>query len=219
MSETATTQPARPVLRGWLHLAALPLAVVGAAILATRVSGGARELSVLAFAVCLVGLYATSSLYHVPTWSQRARRILARVDVAMIQLFIVGTFTPIAYHALSGPWRTWSLAAAWGIGLVGAAVAASPLRAPRWVGAASYTAFAWLLVVPLVRVLSVLPSMGIGLLVLGGVFYSAGAVVYTRRRPDPLPRWFGYHELFHLLVIAASTAHYLAIWRYILPIG
>lgn len=223
MNETAITErptrAARPLLRGWLHLAALPPAILGGVLLISRVPEGPRELSVLAFAVGLVGLYTTSALYHVPTWSQRARRILARVDVAMIQLAIVATFTPIAYHALSGPLRTWSLTLAWTIGLIGAAVAASPLQAPRWVGATSYTAFAWLLVVPLVRALSVLPTMGVGLLVLGGLLYTVGAIVYTRRRPDPYPRWFGYHELFHLLVIAASVAHYLAIWRYVLPIG
>lgn len=223
MNATVTTErpsrSARPLLRGWLHLAALPPAVLGGVLLVSRVAEGPRALSVLAFAVGLVGLYATSALYHVPTWSPRARRVLARVDVAMIQLFIVATFTPIAYHGLSGPLRTWSLTVAWTIGLIGAVVAASPLEAPRWVGAASYTAFAWLLVVPLVRVLTMLPAMGVTLLAVGGLFYTVGAVVYATRRPDPFPRWFGYHELFHLLVVAASIAHYVAIWRYILPIG
>lgn len=208
----------RPLLRGWLHALMVPIAVVGASLLWQSAPGGlSARLAVGVFATTFVGLYAISSLYHVGRWSARARYILSRCDVAMIQLFIAGTFTPIAFHSLSGGWRMWSLFVAWAVAIIGAAVAASPLRAPRWVGTAGYLAVGWLAVVPMTQIITALPWEGTGLIVLGGALYTLGGIVYAKRWPDPLPRWFGFHEVFHLLVIAASICHYLAIWRYVLP--
>ena len=216
----ATTSPARPLLRGWLHAAMVPVALVGGWLaVSSAAGGGARRTSVLVFGICLVGLYTTSSLYHVPRWSSRARYILSRCDVAMIQLFIAGTFTPVAFHALSGAWRTWSLSAAWTIAIAGSGIAVSPIKAPRWVATTGFIAVGWLAVVPLVKMMNALPWEGIGLIALGGLLYTLGAIVYAKRWPDPFPRWFGFHEVFHLLVVAASTAHFLAIWRYVLPVS
>ena len=215
----APREDGRPVLRGWLHAFATPLAVLGAVTLWRSTQGTAAQTSALVFGVALVGLYAVSSAYHLGRWSARARYILSRCDVAMIQLFIAATFTPIAFHALEGGWRQWSLVLAWVIALVGSGIAVSPLQAPRWLGTAGYLAVGWLTVVPFTRMISALPWEGIGLIIFGGMLYTLGGIVYVRRWPDPLPAWFGYHEVFHLLVIAASTAHYLAIWRYVLPGG
>lgn len=218
MSAALTDVVTKPLLRGWLHLLAVPVAAGGAVVLvldADRSAGG--RVSVLVFGLCLVGLYATSSLYHVGTWSARMRGVLSRCDGAMIQLFIAGTFTPVAYHALSGPWRVWSLVVAWSIALVGAVIAASALPTPRWLGTAGYIAAGWATVVPFTQIISALPWEGSGLIVLGGVLYTVGAVVFALRRPDPWPRWFGYHEIFHVFVVAASTVHYVAVWQYVLP--
>lgn len=210
----------RPLLRGWLHAAMAPVAVLGTAVLwqAADVSP-AKRLSVAVFGIALTGLYTTSSLYHVGRWSARARYVLSRCDVVMIQLFIAATFTPLALHALDGAWRIWSLVGAWAVALVGAGIAASPLRAPRWVGTLGFIAVGWLGVVPFTRIALALPAEGTGLIIAGGMLYTLGAVVYARQRPDPMPTWFGYHEVFHLLVVAASVCHYLAIWRYVLPIS
>ena len=222
-STAGRTLPARadgrPLLRGWIHAVSVPFAGYGLYLLMRGVAAAPlqRQISVAVFGVCLVGLYAVSSLYHVPRWDAKVRYVLSRCDVAMIQLFIAGTFTPIAFHALDGGWRRWSLVVAWTLALVGAAIAASPLTAPRWVGTLGYLAVGWLAVVPFVKVIGSLPWEGTGLIVLGGLLYTVGAIVYVRRWPDPLPAWFGYHEVFHLLVVAASTCHYLAIWRYVLP--
>ena len=208
----------RPALRGWLHAVAVPAAAVGALLLwRSAVTAGAGRLSAAVFGIGLIGLYTTSSVYHVGRWSAPVRRFLARCDVAMIQLFIAASFTPVALHALSGAWRAYSLVIAWAIGVGGAAIAASPLRAPRWVGTLGYIAVGWLAVVPMTRIVLALPWEATGLIALGGVLYTVGALVYARRRPDPFPSWFGYHEVFHLLVVAASTCHYVAIWRYVLP--
>jgi hemolysin III len=206
-----------PMLRGWLHGAMTPLALAGVWVLWQSVHHSPlSRASVAVFGVCLVGLYATSALRHLPRWDPRARTILSRCDGAMIQLFIAGTFTPIGFHTLEGGWRLWSLVGAWTVAITGAAIAASPLCAPRWLGTLGYIAVGWLSVVPFTKIISALPWEASGLIVLGGVLYTLGGIVYAARRPDPFPTWFGYHEVFHLFVIAGSTAHYLAIWRYVL---
>lgn len=218
MSTPELPELPRPALRGVLHAAILPLAVAGTALLwsAARPDVGSRG-SVAVFGVGLIALYAVSSTYHLGRFSARARELLGRLDAAVIQLFIAATFTPIAFHALSGGWRTWSLVGAWVIALGGAGIAASPLRAPRWVSTSGFMAVGWLTVVPFTRIVLALPWQGASLIALGGLLYTVGAIIYARQSPDPIPHVFGYHEVFHLLVVAASTAHWLAIWRYVLP--
>ncbi|MGI8573882.1 MAG: PAQR family membrane homeostasis protein TrhA [Egibacteraceae bacterium] len=215
----ALRRDGKPLLRGWFHALAVPLAIVGTLVLWQAVEAPTARASLGVFGLSLIGLYSISAAYHLGRWSERNRRLLARADAAMIQLFIAGTFTPVAFFALDGNWRRWSLVLAWGIGLTGALIAGSPLRAPRWLSSLAYVAVGWLTVVPFTRMMAALPWQGIGLIILGGLLYTAGAVVYARRCPDPFPAWFGFHEVFHLLVIAASCAHYLAIWRYVLPAG
>ena len=196
-----------------------PLTIAGTWLLWTGANTPAQRASVAVFGVCMTGLYTTSSLYHIAPWTERARYFMSRLDVAMIQLFIAGTFTPVALHALSGAWRVWSLVVAWLIALVGAAIAISPIKAPRWVSTGGFIAIGWLSIVPMTRVINALPWEGLGLIALGGLLYTVGAIVYARKRPDPAPEWFGFHEIFHLFVVAASICHYLAIWRYVLPTG
>jgi hemolysin III len=210
----------RPKLRGWIHAAMVPAAVI-AGVLLWQASAPAMpsRLSVLVFAASLVGLYAVSSIYHVPDWSARIRRILSRCDLVMIKIFIAGTFTPVAIHALDGAWRTWSLVAAWLVVVVGAVVIVSPLKAPRWLSTAGYLAFGWLGAIPAAQLIGALDWQALGLIALGGLLYTVGATIYARRWPDPWPHVFGYHEIFHLLVVAGATAHYLAIWRYVVPMG
>ncbi len=207
----------RPRLRGWLHLGMVPLVLAGTVVLlASTSTGAAGKTSIAVFGGCLLGLYGTSGMYHTWRWPAKVRTVLARVDTAMIVLLIAGTFTPIAFHTLDGAWRVWSLVVAWFVAVVGATLAASPLKAPRWLGTVGYIAFGWLGVVPLIKIGQALPLAGSGLIALGGILYTLGGVVYARRRPDPWPRWFGFHEVFHLLVIAGTICHYLAIWGYVL---
>jgi hemolysin III len=207
----------RPRLRGWLHLGMVPLVLAGTVVLlASTSTGAAGKASIAVFGGCLLGLYGTSGMYHTWRWPAKVRTVLGRVDTAMIVLLIAGTFTPIAFHTLDGAWRVWSLVVAWLVAVVGATLAASPLKAPRWLGTVGYIAFGWLGVVPLIKIGQALPLAGSGLIALGGILYTLGGVVYARRRPDPWPRWFGFHEVFHLLVIAGTICHYLAIWGYVL---
>ena len=224
METTSTAVPIaprapRPRLRGWIHSATAPVAAVVAIELFRAAAPGLPRLSVAVFGVALIGLFTTSGLYHAPSWPARVARRLARADVAMIQLFIAATFTPVAVHTLSGAWRTWSLVVAWTVAIIGAIVAASPLTGPRWLTVAAYASFGALGAIPLLRIAEVLPLPGVLLVIAGGTVYLIGGVIYARRRPDPWPRWFGFHEVFHALVVIGGTAHVIAIWRYALPLA
>lgn len=195
------------------------MAILVAVLLARRAADGLPRISVIVFGVALTGLYGISAAYHVPKWPARVRGILSRMDVAMIQLFIAASFVPVAVHALEGRWRMWSLVAAGVVAVGGAAVAASPIKGPRWLGTTGYVAFGGSLLLFVLRALDRLPPVGIALLVGSALVYAVGGIVYTRRQPDPWPAWFGFHEVFHLLVVLASGLHVLAVWRYVLPLA
>lgn len=224
MPRSATTavpeaRSARPRLRGWIHATAAPVALVVAVLLWQEAAPGLPKLSTGVFGTFLVLLYATSALYHAPRWPARVRWLLSRADVAMIQLFIAASFTPLAVHTMAGAWRFWSLVVAWTLGVGGAAIAASPLKGPRWLSVGAYIAFGSLAAIPLPRVVSSLPVQGIALVLASAALYLAGAVVYLRRRPDPWPEWFGFHEVFHVLVVAAGATYVVAVWAYALPLA
>ena len=216
---TVPAPSARPRLRGWIHGAMVPVAIVVAVLLWRAASPGLPRVSVAVFGTGLTALYLASAVYHAPSWTQRVRRWLARIDVAVIQLFIAATFTPVAVHTLSGAWRSWSLGIAWAIAIIGAAVAVSPLSGPRWLTVAAYASFGSLGAIPLLRVAEALSAGGVALILAGGVVYIAGGVIYARQGPNPWPKWFGFHEVFHVLVVLASALHAIAIWRYALPLA
>jgi len=192
---------------------------VTAILLWRAASPGLPRLSVAIFGIGLIGLYTTSGLYHAPAWPAPIKRWLARADVAMIQLFIAASFTPVAVHTLTGAWRTWSLGIGWAIAIIGAFVAVSPLKGPRWLSVAAYASFGALGAIPLTRIVEVLPPTGSALVILGGTLYLLGGIVYARQAPNPWPAWFGFHEVFHLLVVLAGATHVVAIWRYALPLA
>lgn len=213
------TVPGRPRLRGWIHAAAAPVAAVVAVLLWRETSSGLSRLSIAVFGIALITLYTMSGTYHVPAWPANIRRWLAKIDVAVIPLFIAATYTPVAVHALGGAWRTWSLAIAWTIAVVGAGVALSPAKGPRWLTVAAYVSFSLLAVIPFAQIVQMLPLAGAALILLGGALYILGGVVYARQVPNPWPAWLGFHEVFHLLVVVAGAAHVIAIWRYALPLA
>ena len=209
----------RPRLRGWIHGAAVPFAAITAAALWRAAEPGVSRVSIAVFGICLVALYLVSSVYHLPPWPEKVRRWLGRIDTAMIQLFIAAAFTPFAVHTLHGAWRTWSLVVAWGIGIIGAGIAISPIKGPRWLTVAAYSSFGSLAAIPMLRVAGTLSPAGVALLLAGGVLYIAGGIVYARQGPNPIPAWFGFHEVFHVLVVVASGLHVVALWRYALPLA
>ena len=218
MSQGASEHP-KPRLRGWIHAVTAPVALVVAILLWRSAAPGPSRASVAVFGIALIGLYTISAAYHLPRWSAPLRRLLSRMDVAMIQLFIAATFTPFAVHALQGTWRTWALVIAWAIAVIGAGIAVSPVKGPRWLTVAAYASFGALAVIPLLRLSPTLDPAALLLVGAGGLIYIVGGIFYARQRPNPWPAWFGFHEAFHVMVVLASATHVAAIWRYVLPLA
>jgi hemolysin III len=171
------------------------------------------------YAASVSALFGVSALYHRVTWAPQARRRMRRLDHSMIFLLIAGTYTPVALLVLEHTLATVVLAVVWAGAAAGIVLELAWAGAPRWLGGTVYLALGWVAVVATPQLFARLGVTGGLLIVAGGLAYSAGAVVYARRRPDPAPAVFGYHEVFHLLVIAGVAAHYLAISRYALPSG
>jgi hemolysin III len=177
------------------------------------------SLAVGIYAASVSALFGVSALYHRFTWTPPVRRRMRRLDHSMIFLLIAGTYTPVGLLVLNGTPATVVLAVVWGGAVAGIVLELAWTTAPRWLGGTVYLALGWVAVVAMPQLFAQLGMTG-GLLILaGGLIYSAGAAVYALRRPDPVPAVFGYHELFHLLVIGGVAAHFLAISLYALPSG
>jgi hemolysin III len=207
MSTEALAPRTKPLLRGVSHEIAAGVALAGLVALVLLAPGPRARLGALVYGVSLVALFSVSALYHRPTWSPRARLWMRRLDHSAIFLLIAGTFTPLCL--LLGDARAHTLlAVVWAGAGLGILRALLWPRAPRWVATALYLGLGWA-AIPLVpamyRALGPLP---LALLAGGGILYSVGAVIYATRRPDPFPRVFGYHEVFHALVIAAAGLHF-----------
>lgn len=212
-----SSPPSRPLLRGWSHALALAGAVASTVALMDRSrEDPPRMFSMLVYGLSMLSLYAVSAAYHLGLWQGR-RRLLRALDHANIFVVIAGTYTPICFNVLSGWLRPAVLVLVWTLAVLGAASSASTLALPRRATAGLYLGMGWVAIVPAPALLVVLPGPAIALLIVGGLLYSAGAVVYARRRPDPLPDIFGFHEVFHLLVVSASAAFLAVVWIWVLP--
>jgi hemolysin III len=204
-------QTLRPRLRGVLHQYAFFVSVVLGAVLVMAASGTKERVSTAVFAAAVATMFGVSALYHRVTWPPRARRWMRRLDHAAIYLLIAGTYTPVGLLALSGAWRWTVLPVVWGGALVAIVFKLAWVDAPKWASALIGVALGWVGVVALPQLWDSAGPAGIALLGAGGALYTAGAVVYARRRPDPVPAVFGYHELFHALVIGAAACQYAAV--------
>ena len=207
----------KPVLRGVLHqwacLVAIPLCVA----LTLSADDAVERASAIAFGSTVTTMFGMSALYHRPTWQPAVRRVLRRFDHATIYLLIAGTYTPFGLLVLHGPWRITILAVVWTGGLAAIVLKIFWCDAPTWVAATIGLALGWAGVPVMPQIVSRIGVGGTVLLLLGGLAYSVGAVVYARKRPDPLPRVFGYHEIFHALVIVAVACQYAAVAFFLLP--
>jgi hemolysin III len=211
---------AKPRLRGVSHEWAFFISLIaGGALIAAAPSGHAR-IAMAIYAFSLSGLLGTSALYHRVNWRRpEIRKWMRRLDHSMIFLLIAGTVTPFALLVMSGPLADALLIAVWAGALAGIVVELIWVDAPKWVSTIVYLAVGW---IGLLGFPAIIVGAGVGagvLIAVGGVLYTAGAVVYARQRPDPNPAVFGYHEIFHVLVIAAAAAHFAAIAIYALPSG
>jgi hemolysin III len=201
----------RPRLRGVLHQYAFFVSVVCGVLLVLGASGAGERVSAVVFAAAVATMFGVSALYHRITWRPGPRRWMRRLDHAAIYLLIAGTYTPFGLLALSGAWRWTVLPVVWGGALAAIVFKLAWVDAPKWVAAAIAVALGWVGVVALPQLWHHAGFAGLLLLAAGGVLYTGGAVVYARGRPDPYPAVFGYHELFHALVIAAAACQYAAV--------
>ncbi|MFJ9478794.1 hemolysin III family protein [Streptomyces mirabilis] len=201
----------KPRMRGWLHAGVFPLALVGGVVLiaVSRSAAAVAACSVYVVSACL--LFGTSAVYHRGTWGPRGEAVLRRLDHANIFLIIAGTYTPLAVLLLPADRQLVLLALVWSGALAGVAFRMLWIGAPRWLYTPCYIALGWVAVFNLPDFARTGGTAVVVLVIAGGLLYTAGAVVYGLKRPDPSPAWFGFHEVFHALTIAAFTAHYTAI--------
>jgi hemolysin III len=207
----------RPRHRGVLHQWAFVASALLAGSLLLVADRAAGRLSLGLYAVCVTGLFGVSALYHRRAWSPAARRWMRRLDHSMIFLLIAGTYTPFAVLALGGTLATALLIVLWTGALLGVAITVLWIDAPKWLVAMVCGVLGWTAVAALPAVGDSLGLSAVLLIAAGGVLYSAGAAVYALKRPDPVPTVFGYHEVFHLLVVLAALAHYLAVAVFLVP--
>ena len=206
-----------PRLRGVSHAAAFLLALAAAVVLIALAPGGRAAVAVAVYGGGLVALFGGSALYHRWPGPARFKPLLRRIDHSTIFVFIAASYTPVALIVMDGPAAWVLLVGGWAGAIAGVVFSLGWIDAPRPLVAASYLALGWLAVIAtpqLVRTLDVVP---VALFVGGGLLYSLGALVYARRRPDPWPQTFGYHEVFHALVIVAAAAHYAAMIGWVVP--
>jgi hemolysin III len=201
----------RPRLRGVSHQYAFFVSLVLGAVLVAIADGAGRRAAAGVFAAALATMFGVSALYHRITWEPSARRWMRRLDHAAIYLLIAGTYTPFALIALDGAWRWTILPLVWGGALVAIALKLAWTEAPKWLSVAIGIGLGWVGIVALPELWSYTGPSGVALLTIGGVLYTAGALVYARQRPDPVPMVFGYHEVFHAFVVAAAACQYAAV--------
>ena len=201
-----------------LHLGAFVVAV-GLGVTLVLVAGRQDAPAFAVYGLAVAGLFGVSALYHRGRWQPAVRARLQRADHSMIFVLIAGTYTPICVHVLDDTLGAALLAAVWTGALMAAALELRPTPAPRVVLVALSIALGWVALPALPAVVDALGWVATALIGLGGVLYTVGAVIYARRRPDPLPAVFGYHEVFHALTIAGAAAHYAVIAFWVLPLA
>jgi hemolysin III len=220
VAEPAVTPPiarVKPRLRGvshqWAFYFAIPLGVVLSLVAETS----RARVAAAVFGASVVGMFGASALYHRVTWAPTRRRWIRRLDHAGIFLLIAGTYTPFGLFVLAGDWRITVLAIAWSGSFSAIVIQFVWAGAPKWIAAAIGIALGWLGVVVFPRLLDKTGIVAALLVLVGGLCYTLGALIYARRKPDPFPTVFGYHELFHAFVIAAVAFQYAAVAFFVLP--
>jgi hemolysin III len=202
----------KPLLRGVFHQWAFFASSVAGIVLVALADGLRERFASWVYAAALAAMFGASAIYHRVDWRTPARRAWARrLDHSTIFIFIAGTYTPFALLALEGASAAVLLAVVWSGAIFGLAVNLCWIDAPKWVAAGAYLGVGW---VGVLAAPQMFPKLGVAaavLVLVGGCLYTLGAVIYGLRRPDPFPTVFGYHELFHVLVIAAATMQFVAV--------
>jgi hemolysin III len=211
-SEQVTPAVLRPTMRGTLHRWSVPVAITLTVLLAGRAGGAGDRAAVIIYGLGITGMLATSGLYHAARFADRQRRLLRRVDHSMILIAISGTYTAVIVLALSGAEQVVLLSIAWGLAAVGVTLRMCFLDAHPALVTAVYLVAGWQLLLDFPAYERVLTAGELALIAVGGGLYSLGAIVYARKRPNPWPAVFGYHEVFHALVVAGAMCQWVAVW-------
>ncbi len=201
----------KPKLRGWLHASAVPLSLVGGILLIVYATSTLGRVGGAVYLAASLLLFGTSATYHRFGWGRRGAAILRRMDHSNIYLFIAATYTPLALLLLTGTSRVLLLTLIWAEAILGVVFRIVWLGAPRWLYTVLYIGMGWAAVAWIVPLWSAGGTLVIGLIGAGGLIYTAGAVVYALKRPNPSPTWFGFHEIFHTCTVLAAGCHYAAI--------
>jgi len=210
-------QAVKPLLRGVLHQGAFVVSLFAAPLLLLSADASRARIAAGVFAASVTLCFGASALYHRVTWSASMRRWMRRADHAGVYLLIAGTYTPVSLLVLERTWGRVILAVVWGGALAAIFVKCFWVDAPKWVAVVVGVALGWVAVVALPQLVDRLQPSALTLLIAGGLLYTAGALVYARRKPDPAPTVFGYHEVFHALTIAAAACQYVAIALIVRP--
>jgi hemolysin III len=220
--EPQTKKKLREPVNGLTHLAGGLLASAGLIVLLAKVASTGRVDQLVAFGVfglSLVALYTASTLYHLLPLSPAGVARLRRLDHVAIFVLIAGTYTPFCLLALDGAWRWGLLALVWALALCGVLLKVLWMGGPRWLSVVLYLGMGWVAVVAAPALLQAVPVGGMAWVFAGGLIYSVGALVYGFKRPNPIPGVFGFHELWHLFVVAGSACHFWAVLRFVATVA
>ena len=206
-------------IRGFIHGTAALAAVGATAFLAFKAPNWGLRIGAIVFGLAMISLYTTSSLYHTIPWREVWKRRMQRLDHSMILVLIAGTYTPIVIATLDGPLKWTVLAVAWGAVVIGAVQHVFFPRDKQTFSMILAVSMGWLGIVIAWKFVQELGWAASGLALLGGAIYTIGMIMMVSNRPRLWPRVFSYHEVFHVMVVAASAVHFVLVWRYVLPLG
>jgi hemolysin III len=208
----------RDPVSGWTHFAAAVAAVFGLAVLLMFGYGSLPlEIALFVYGFSLIFMFSASAAYHLVNATQKVTQILRKMDHAAIYLLIAGTYTPICYYFFTGFWHWGLLAIIWVMALAGVIVKLFVINAPRWITAGIYLLMGWLSILAVREIILTMPASAVVWLVLGGLFFTIGAVVYIKKTPDFFPDVFGFHEVWHIFVILGCLSHFILIAAYVAP--
>jgi hemolysin III len=211
--------PLKPRLRGVSHQWGFVVSVICGVVLVALAPSGRAVVAAAIYGAAVSALLGTSALYHRIDWRPAARRWMRRLDHSMIFVLIAASYTPVALLAMHGALATAVLLVAWTGALGGVALALVWTDRHKWVSAVVYASLGWVALITLTQLPATIGWGAVGALLASGALYTAGAVIYAGERPNPLPGVFGYHELFHALVLAAAAIHYAVVAFVVVPLG
>ena len=210
----------REPVNGLTHLAGAIAAAVGLALLLYLGRQSGQALASLAiYGFTLVLMFSASAAYHLIKSGPRVALFLRKLDHSAIYLLIAGTYTPICLHFFTDPWRFGTLVVIWSLAFIGIIVKLFVIHAPRWLNAGIYLLMGWLSVAAIQEIITALPSGALAWLLLGGLFFTGGAVIYILKKPDLFPGVFGFHEVWHIFVILGAFSHFILMAAYIAPVA